>query len=101
MSNPDTSSAEWIAEAPSAESQDSSYQVLPLADFGKVTFTNASATSDGHTGTISDPNWSLQQVQLTSPSGSGELGGRWRRHPRRQHRVRLHSDPERAPRPPR
>jgi hypothetical protein len=76
MSNPDTSSAEWIAEAPAAQSQGGSYQVLPLADFGKVTFTNASATSDGHTGTISDPNWSLQQVQLSSAGGSdGWAGG--------------------------
>jgi hypothetical protein len=75
MSNPDTSSAEWIAEAPSAQSEGGSYQVLPLADFGKVTFTSASATSDGHTGTISDPNWSVQQVQLTSPSGPGSWTG--------------------------
>jgi hypothetical protein len=76
MDNPDTSSAEWIAEAPSSVSQDGSHQVLPLADFGKVTFTNASATSDGHSGTISDPNWSLQQVQLSSPGGSdGWAGG--------------------------
>jgi Peptidase A4 family len=75
MSNPDTSSAEWIAEAPSSQSQDGSYQPLPLADFGKVTFTGASATSNGHTGSISDSDWSLQQVQLTSPSGSGNWAG--------------------------
>jgi hypothetical protein len=75
MSNPDTSSAEWIAEAPSSVSQDGSYQTLPLADFGKVTFTNAYATSNGHTGSISDPNWSLQQVQLGSANGSWAGGG--------------------------
>jgi hypothetical protein len=75
MSNPDTSSAEWIAEAPSSVSPDGAHQVLPLADFGKVTFTNASATSDGHTGSVSDPNWSLQQVQLNSPGGSGDWTG--------------------------
>jgi Peptidase A4 family len=62
MSHPDTSSAEWIVEAPSTTSQSAGDQVLPLADFGKVTFTGASATADGHTGSISDPNWSVQQV---------------------------------------
>jgi hypothetical protein len=75
VSNPDTSSAEWIAEAPSSESQIGDYQTLPLADFGQVTFTNASASSNGHTGSIADPNWSLQQVQLASPSGGNWAGG--------------------------
>jgi hypothetical protein len=41
------SSAEWIAEAPS------SGQVLPLANFGTVDFSNASATGAGTTGPIS------------------------------------------------
>jgi hypothetical protein len=75
MSNPDTSSAEWIAEAPSSQSQFGDYQTLPLADFGKVTFTNAYATSGGHTGSISDSDWSLQQVQLASANGSWAGGG--------------------------
>jgi hypothetical protein len=76
MSNPDTSSAEWIAEAPSAESRGGSLQTLPLADFGTVTFTGASATSDGHTGPISDPNWSVQQVDLApADAGGGWTGG--------------------------
>ncbi len=76
MSSPDTSSAEWIAEAPSSVSQGGGdYQTLPLADFGKVTFTNATATSDGHTGSISDRDWSLQQVQLASSGGGSWAGG--------------------------
>jgi Peptidase A4 family len=75
MSNPDTSSAEWIAEAPSAQTQAGADQILPLANFGTVTFTNASATSGGHTGSISDPNWSVQEIQLT-PSGTPGLLGR-------------------------
>jgi hypothetical protein len=33
-----------------------------------VQFTSATATADGHTGTISDPNWIAQPVQL---DGSG------------------------------
>jgi Peptidase A4 family len=75
MSNPDTSSAEWIAEAPSTQSQSGADQVLPLANFGTVTFANASATAGGHTGSISDPNWSVQEIQLTPSSTPGFLGG--------------------------
>ena len=70
MSSPDTSSAEWIAEAPSTCTQDGSCQPLPLADFGTVTFTNSSATADGHTGSISDPSWNAQAVQLSNEGGS-------------------------------
>jgi Peptidase A4 family len=70
MSNPDTSSAEWIAEAPAGGSDSGNYQTLPLANFGKVTFTSASATADGHTGSISDSDWAVQQVNLGSTAGS-------------------------------
>src|SRR5947209_16493983 len=73
-SNPDTSSAEWIAEAPSSQTQAGSYQPLPLADFGKVTFTNASATAGGHAGSISDSDWSAQPVELSPTSSTGFLG---------------------------
>jgi hypothetical protein len=74
MSNPDTSSAEWIAEAPSTCQQGlSSCTPLPLTDFGTVSFTNAVATTTGgHTGTISDPDWSAASVSLSSgTSGFG------------------------------
>jgi hypothetical protein len=74
MSNPDTSSAEWIAEAPAAQTAYGSYSILPLADFGKVTFTNASATAGGHTGSISDPSWNVQQVDMTSAGASPGVG---------------------------
>jgi hypothetical protein len=66
MDNPDVSSAEWIAEAPSACDGSGSCQTLPLSDFGTVQFTSATATANGHTGTISDPNWSAQPVALGS-----------------------------------
>jgi hypothetical protein len=59
-------SAEWIAEAPS-----STFGVLPLSDFGTATFTNASATLNGHTGTISDPTWQndplTMELNATTP----------------------------------
>jgi hypothetical protein len=74
MNAPDTSSAEWIAEAPSAENPGGGTQILPLANFGKVTFTNARATAGGHTGSISDPNWTAQQIQLNSSGGIGFPG---------------------------
>ena len=64
--NPDTSSAEWIAEAPSQCDGSGSCTPLPLSDFGTVDFTNATATANGHTGPISDSNWSSQAIALGS-----------------------------------
>jgi hypothetical protein len=74
MDNPDVSSAEWIAEAPSACDQtESSCSPLPLTDFGKVTFTGATTTTtDGHAGSISDAQWSTAALSL---SASGEGSG--------------------------
>lgn len=68
MNNPDVSSAEWIAEAPSTCDQTGNCQPLPLGDFGTVKFSQASATSDNHTGTISDPLWTTQPVALNGGS---------------------------------
>jgi len=68
MSDPDLSSAEWIAEAPSQCDGSGNCTPLPLADFGDVSFTNATATSNGHTGTISDLDWSSVPVQLNGGS---------------------------------
>jgi hypothetical protein len=72
MSDPDTSSAEWIAEAPSScEQSAGGCTPLPLTDFGTVKFTGASATtSNGHTGTISDSDWSAASVQLNPQAQS-------------------------------
>jgi hypothetical protein len=72
MNGADTSSAEWIAEAPSACDGSGSCQPLPLSDFGTVQFTGATATANGHTGTISDSGWSAQAVQLGS-SGTSDI----------------------------
>jgi peptidase A4-like protein len=62
----DLSSAEWVAEAPSACDDAGNCRPLPLTNFGTATFTNASATADGHTGTISDPAWSATAISLVS-----------------------------------
>jgi hypothetical protein len=71
--NIDTSSAEWIAEAPSQCDGSGNCQPLTLANFGTVKFTSATATAGGHTGSISDPDWSAQAVQLggSAVDGSG------------------------------
>jgi hypothetical protein len=70
---PDLSSAEWVAEAPSTCTRTGNCTVLPLADFGGVTFVVAKATAEGHTGTISDPAWSATAVSLV---GGGTTGPR-------------------------
>jgi len=57
------SSAEWIAEAPSSGG------VLPLADFGTAQFQGASATLNGHTGTISDTSWQKDALTMATSSG--------------------------------
>jgi hypothetical protein len=72
MQNPDTSSAEWIAEAPSQCGNGTGCQPLPLTNFGTVDFSDAAATANGHTGTISDSAWASQPVQLTP--GASQLG---------------------------
>jgi Peptidase A4 family len=64
--NPDTSSAEWIAEAPSQCDGSGNCTPLPLSDFGTVDFSNATATANGHTGPISDSDWSAQPIALGS-----------------------------------
>jgi hypothetical protein len=68
------SSAEWIAEAPS------SGKVLPLANFGTVYFSNASAVGGGKNGSISDFTYDpLTMVTSTgvtkaAPSGLSSRG---------------------------
>jgi hypothetical protein len=72
MSSPDTSSAEWIAEAPSeCDSTLSQCQPLNLTDFGKVQFSDASATANGHTGTISDSAWTPSAVEIGDNGAAG------------------------------
>jgi len=69
----DTTSADWIVEAPSACTSASSCQTLPLATFSPVTFAGAQATSTtGHTGTIADSSWSA--VALSLVAGGGQRG---------------------------
>ena len=75
MSDPDISSAEWIAEAPSqCDGSVSNCTPLPLTDFGTAQFTSSSATdTDGHTGPISDPEWAATAVTLSPDAGSDRI----------------------------
>jgi Peptidase A4 family len=75
MSDPTVSSAEWIAEAPSrclsSASQDC--HILSLADFGSVTFTGASASAGGRTGSITSGLGAVSALTLAANPGFGRL----------------------------
>jgi hypothetical protein len=68
----DTTSAEWIVEAPSlcsVDTSDSSCATTALAPFGTTTFSAASAVSTtGHAGGVGDPAWTAVAIDL-SPFG--------------------------------
>jgi hypothetical protein len=74
VAQPDLSSAEWIAEAPSVCNSFGRCRAVPLTNFGTVSFTKAAAIASGHAGVISDPFWTTTPIQL-DPSGSfGAVG---------------------------
>jgi Peptidase A4 family len=52
------SSAEWILEAPYDDG------VLPLADFGVASFMDCTATINGFSGAINDPNWQHEPLTM-------------------------------------
>jgi hypothetical protein len=61
----DTSSAEWIVEAPSDCNGTYSCQTLPLANFGTTSFSSATAQStSGRHGSIASSNWSVTKINL-------------------------------------
>jgi hypothetical protein len=68
MAAPDLSSAEWIAEAPSACTGSGRCSALSLANFGSVDFAKAAATGSGHSGLVSDPSWTPTAINLDSSS---------------------------------
>jgi Peptidase A4 family len=80
VSTLDTSSADWIVEAPSQCAGSSFCQTLPLADFGTATFGNAEAvTTSGHAGGISDRAWDRTEITLAAGArrfiGQGATAG--------------------------
>jgi len=70
----DTSSAEWIAEAPSRcrGRVASRCTPLPLASFGTVAFSSASATAAGQAAAIASPSWSVDAIRLIGNAGSAK-----------------------------
>jgi Peptidase A4 family len=70
----DTSSAEWIVEAPSECTSSNSCQTLPLADFGSAEFAYAKAQlRSGHSGAIADRRWRTTRISLV-PHGRRFVG---------------------------
>jgi hypothetical protein len=71
LSSAARSSAEWIVEAPSSSSG-----VLPLADFGTVTFTSCSATISGVTGPIqtSSSTWQAAEMNIVGSTTEETTG---------------------------
>jgi len=65
FASPDLSSAEWIAEAPSA-CWGSLCEAVPLANFGSVGMTKVAATGNGHNGGLADDAWDAVPIQLVS-----------------------------------
>jgi hypothetical protein len=61
----DTASAEWIVEVPSQCLGPDACQTLLLANFRRVAFSEAAATtSSGHAGGINDAGWQTTRIKL-------------------------------------
>jgi hypothetical protein len=74
---PDLTSAEWIAEAPSACTAAGKCRILPLSNFGSVLFTRIAAIANTHPGTITDPFWANALIRLvpsTTAFSTSSLG---------------------------
>jgi hypothetical protein len=67
MANPDLTSAEWIAEAPS-ECTVSFCRTVPLTNFGSVTFSKIAALGNGQGGRLNGPGWEATPIQLVPRS---------------------------------
>jgi hypothetical protein len=74
FSNPDLTSAEWIAEAPSLCNQ---FRCTPvqLADFSSVAFTKIAALGNGNGGTIANSGWTANAIKLVPTSRRGFFPG--------------------------
>ncbi len=71
----DTTSADWIVEAPSACEDNGSCFTLPLADFGSATIGSARArTRSGRSGTVTGRWWGTTTITLP-PHSSRTFAG--------------------------
>jgi hypothetical protein len=64
MRSPETDSAEWVVEAPASCLHTCAQ--LPLAAFDRIDFAWTTATSGAHTGTISDPAWVSERLEMAA-----------------------------------
>jgi hypothetical protein len=64
MTNPDLTSAEWIAEAPSECSVSGFCRTVALTNFGSVTFDKVATLGNGQGGTLVGPGWQATPIQL-------------------------------------
>ena len=71
----DVSSAEWIAEAPSDCGAFGRCRVIPLTNFGTVTFSKAAAIGNSHPGTILDGTWTASPIELLANNSSTSFFG--------------------------
>jgi hypothetical protein len=70
MKSPDTSSAEWIIEAPADCNSAGQCVQLPIANFGTQSFARAAATTArGTRGSISNAGWNSTKVTLSQGGG--------------------------------
>ena len=66
MARPDSSSAEWIVEAPADCNGAGQCVQLPISNFGTIAFSHASTTTaHGTRGGIASPGWSQTQLTLS------------------------------------
>src|SRR4051812_6898620 len=74
FSNPDLTSAEWIAEAPSLCNQFRCTPV-PLSNFSTVQFSKIAALGNGNGGTIANSAWTSSAIKLVPTSRRGFFPG--------------------------
>jgi hypothetical protein len=73
--DPDLTSAEWIAEAPSDCNQFRCREI-PLSNFGSVSFTKIAATGNSAGGTLTqNPGWTTDEITLDPDQGHGFFPG--------------------------
>jgi Peptidase A4 family len=70
---PDTSSAEWVVEAPATCIRFRCVRP-PLANFGSVTLSNVTAVANGRTGTLAASAWTVTPIRLVPVAETGTLG---------------------------
>ena len=74
VSQVDTTSAEWIVEAPSSCNAVGMCRVVPLTRFGTVTFSDAATIGDTVPDTLASATWALSPITLITGSGDGFFG---------------------------